>query len=117
MEAVCHYLRTRGTNHGPFFVGRDRQVMTKVWFVQQVRDVLQSLGFPAHQYAGHSFRIGAATSAALAGMEDSMIQTLGRWHSAAFLNYIRMPKSRLAGASATLAQQVSQAAGAGSSHS
>ena len=70
MEAVCHYLRTRGTNHGPFFVGRDRQVVTKVWFVQQVRDVLKRLGFPAHQYAGHSSRIGAATSAALAGMED-----------------------------------------------
>ena len=46
-----------------------------------------------------------------------MIQTLGRWHGAAFLRYIRMLKSRLAGASATLAQQASQAAGAGSSHS
>ena len=30
------------------------------------------------QYAGHSFRIGAATSVELAGVEDSSIQALGR---------------------------------------
>ncbi len=34
-----------------------------------------------------AFGLGAATSAALAGLEDSTIQTLGRWQSAAFLQY------------------------------
>ena len=34
-----------------------------------------------------------------------MIQTLGRWHSAAFLRYIRTPKARLASTSVTLVQQ------------
>ncbi len=34
-------------------------------------------GLPADQYAGHNLRLRAATWAALAGMEDSLIQTFG----------------------------------------
>ena len=47
----------------------------------------------------------AATSAALAGIEDSTIQLLGRWQSAAFLGYIRTPHEQLASISASLAAQ------------
>ena len=48
-----------------------------------VRQALESAGVQAANYAGHSFRIGAATTAAACGMENSTIQTLGRgraWH-------------------------------------
>ena len=41
------------------------------------------------QYTGHSFRIGAATSAAQVGLSDSPIQILGRWRSSAFQHYLR----------------------------
>ena len=83
-----------------FLPGR---AITKPWFVTQIREILQKAGLPQQDYAGHSFRIGAATSAALAGVEDSTIQTLGRWHSTAFLQYIRMPKEQLAALSGVLA--------------
>ncbi len=101
--AVTQYLHTRGPDAGPFFVDHAGQMATKAWFVQQVRKALLVLNLPAHLYAGHSFRIGAATSAALSGVQDSLIQTLLRWHSAAFLRYIRTPKSQLASVSARLA--------------
>ncbi len=61
------------------------RTVPKPWFVNRIREVLSAIGILAHQYAGHSFRIGAATTAAMAGISDSTIQTLGRWHSTAFL--------------------------------
>jgi len=64
--------------------------------------VLRAPSLPQDQYAGHTFRIGAETAAALAEVEDSIIQTLGRWQSVAFLQYIRMPNERLAAVLCTL---------------
>ena len=92
VTAVVSYIELRQDRTGPFFITAQESPVTTSWFVQQVRAVLSSLGLPQDEYAGHSFRIGTATSAALAGIEDSTIQTLGRWQSSAFLQYIRMPK-------------------------
>ena len=53
------------------------------------RNSESAVGLPYMSFAGHSFRIGTATAAAKAGIEDSTIQMLGRWSSSAFLVYIR----------------------------
>ena len=95
----------RGDTPGPFFRTASGELVTKHWFVSQLCGILAAIGLPDHKYAGHSFRIGAATTAALVGIEDSTIQALGRWHSAAFLEYFRMPKERLASLSSRLARQ------------
>ena len=60
-------------------------------------------GIQASQFAGHSFRIGAASTAAARGVEDSLIKTLGRWRSSAYLLYVRIPRERLADLSRVLA--------------
>ncbi len=106
VTAILKYVEIRGQSPGPFFRHSESQPVTKAWFVERIRDVLSAIGLPSQQYAGHSFRIGAATTAALSGVEDSTIQTLGRWHSAAFLQYIRMPSERLAGLSSVLARSM-----------
>ena len=106
VSALSQYMGSRGSTQGPFFLNAAGEVLTKPAFVSQIRDILQSMGIPAHQFAGHSFRIGAATTAAIVGVEDSMIQTLGRWHSTAFLRYIRTPKTRLASVSASLVHNI-----------
>ena len=103
VAAILGFIAIRGSHPGPFLLDSQGGVVTKAWFVAQIRDILNGIGLPQHQYAGHSFRIGAATSAALAGVEDSTIQTLGRWHSAAFLQYIRMPRERLAAVARVMA--------------
>ena len=103
VTALLRYINVRGSQPGPFFLDSGHKTMTKPYFVAQIRQILTSLGLPQQNYAGHSFRIGAATTAAAAGVEDSTIQSLGRWHSAAFLQYIRTPKEKLAAISAVLA--------------
>ncbi|XP_062598608.1 uncharacterized protein LOC134260042 [Saccostrea cucullata] len=58
-------------------------------FVQLLRQLLLRLGYPVNNFAGHSFRIGAATAAAAAGVEDHVIKELGRWSSNCYIRYIR----------------------------
>lgn len=53
--------------------------------------LLGLLGIPADHYSTHSFRIGGATSAAIAGLKDFEIQLLGRWSSDCYKRYIRSP--------------------------
>ena len=103
VTAMLGYIAYRGSRPGPFFLVSQDKPLLKVQFVPEIRKVIATMGLPQEQFAGHSFRIGAATSAALAGVEDSTIQLLGRWHSAAFLRYIRTPASHLAELSSILA--------------
>ena len=51
--------------------------------------------------SSHSFRIGAASAAAVA---DWQIQALGRWSSDCYRGYIRLPDSNTSNIAATLAR-------------
>ena len=42
------------------------------------REALTQIGIDSSKYAGHSFRIGVATTAAQHSIEDSVIQKMGR---------------------------------------
>ena len=70
-----------------------------------IKQVLAHYGVSTVGTTGHSFCIGAATAAAQAGLEDTMIQTLGRFHSTAFLRHIRTPVSVLVSATTRLVPQ------------
>ena len=96
VAAVRGYVAQRGVSPGPFFRDGEGSPLTKAKFVERVRSVLRRAGVVQSGYSGHSFRIGAATVAAQAGLEDSVIQALGRWSSPAFLRYIRTPREELA---------------------
>ena len=102
VAAVMLYVSRRGPVPGCFFLFGDGSPLTKARFVGRIREALRVAGVPAEGYSGHSFRIGAATTAALAGVEDSAIRMLGRWNSDAFRSYVHTPRDRLAGYSAVM---------------
>ncbi len=96
VRALLNYLLERGSAEGPLFIFPDGSFLTRQRLVEAVRRALDRAGLNAVHYSGHSFRIGAATTAAKKGMEDSVIKTLGRWRSLAYLEYIHIPREQFA---------------------
>ena len=94
--ACSWYIALNGPRPGPFFWFEDGSPLTKACFVQLVKEVVSEMGLDAELYSGHSFRIGAATTAAQAGITEATIKALVRWSSSAFLLYVQTPRSRLA---------------------
>ena len=103
VAAVLSYLELRGCRPGPLFLFQSWKPLTRPRFVAVVREALEKAGLDERKYCSHSFRIGAATTAASRGMEDCIIKTLGRWESVAYLQYVRIPRERLASISGVLA--------------
>ncbi len=106
VAAVLSYLAVRPSSPGPLFILQNGTPLSRQFLVRCVRQALatRSSGLDVANFNGHSFRIGAATTAALAGIPDSTIQSLGRWKSSAFTRYIRTPSNQLASVSRTLSQ-------------
>ena len=102
VAAILAYSVQWGNTPGPFFRFDDGRNLTRARFVEAVRKALLAAGINADRYSGHSFRIGAATTAAAKGVPDSLIKTLGRWQSEAYTLYIRTPREHLCAVSQTL---------------
>ena len=89
----------RGTEPGQYFIRADGRYLTRGYFVVAIRTAITVAGLTAKNYAGHSFHIGAATTAAQQGVQDSLIKTLGRWQ---YTRYIRTSKATLTKVASTL---------------
>ncbi len=103
VTALLNYLCIRGSSHGPLFVFADGKLLSRSRFVDWLRKGLRKAGIDPTIYCSHSFRIGAATTAAKKGVEDCIIKTLGRWESSAYLQYVRLSRDQLVGVSNILA--------------
>ena len=103
VAAMVSYLAHRPSSPGPLFILKDGRVLTKSKLIELVRQALQQAGIQSKTYSGHSFRIGAATTAAARGIPESLIKTLGRWKSDAYQAYIKLPIQSLAQVSQSIA--------------
>lgn len=89
--ALEQYIRLRGTTPGPLFRLAPNIPISYHFFGICMKQTVIAAGLPPNSYSSHSFRIGAASSAAAAGIPDEEIQQMGRWRSLAFKRYIRLP--------------------------
>ena len=99
---MLSYLDVRDPGPGLLLKFLDGASLTRSRFVARVRKALKAAGVDESRYNGHRFRIGAATTAAARGIKDRVMKTLGRWESAAYLQYVRIPRLELTGYSRPL---------------
>ena len=88
VQAFVHFLQLRGDLPGPLFVFENGTALSRDHLVSWTRDAMARLGLDGN-FSGHSFRIGAATTAAMVGIPDHLIKTMCRWLSDAYQMYIR----------------------------
>lgn len=90
ISSVMAYLHQRGPAPGPLFIHQDGRPLTRSQLSDFLKSTLSAAGITG-SFSGHSFRIGAATTAAQQGLPDHLIKTLGRWSSDAYQLYVRTP--------------------------
>ena len=107
VAAVLGFMAAAGRKQGPLFQYASGKPLTQAGFVVELKSALDRQGVCSAGYSGHSFRIGAATAAAEAGIGDAVIQQLGRWRSAAYKGYVQPKRDSLAGISRLMLGQKS----------
>ena len=91
VAALLAYLAIRPSTPGPLFLLESGSPLSREALVASVCHTLSTAGLDVSGFNGHSFRIGAATTASLAGIPDSTIKALGWWKSGAFNRYLQPP--------------------------
>lgn len=89
VQALRQYLQLRGISPGPLFIDENRIPIDRQRLSATLKSSIQLIGLNPANYNTHSFRIGRATQLAQDNHTHSTIQATGRWHSSAYLRYIR----------------------------
>ena len=89
VKDLARYLAVRPSGEGPLLIHADGQPVTRQQFSRVMRKAISACGVSAVGFAPHSFRIGAATTAAHWGLSVARIKNMGRWKSEAYRGYVR----------------------------
>ncbi len=89
VQALDRLLSITQRRQGPLFNLQSGAPLSRERLNKLIHVLAAGCGLPERRYSSHSFRIGAATTAAAAGVPDWRIQALGRWSSDCYQRYIR----------------------------
>ena len=79
----------------PMFQFKDGTPLSRRTLALNLHALLELCGLQPNNYNTHSFRIGAATTAAAAGLPAWLIKILGRWRSDSYQRYIHLPQATI----------------------
>ena len=89
LQAMSRYIQIRPRGPGPLFIHFNGARLSKYQFQAVLKKSAKHLGWDTAGFSTHSFRIGAATTAAMNGMPQEIIMQKGRWQSQAVKKYVR----------------------------
>ena len=97
VHALKRYLATCKSPFcsGPIYKHKNGKFLTCQEVSRVIKKAVRKNGMNPKQYSSHSFHIGPASTAAAAGIPDSMIKSLGCWQSECYQRYIRINKQKL----------------------
>ena len=104
VSAMRFFLQCQGNSPGPLFKFANGTFLTRNKLNCFMKSWLSPLHLNANRFSSHSFRIGAASTAAAAGLPSWLIQALGRWSSQCYIRYIRMSPSTISAVPRKLVQ-------------
>ena len=91
VRALEDFIYLRRGVEGALFLTSDGKPYSTSTAREDLTSVLSFCGLDTKRYKSHSFRIGAASDAALRGFSDGQIRLIGQWCPHAFRQYIRLP--------------------------
>ncbi len=106
VKAVLKHMAVRKAGKGPYFRTEGAAGLTRKVFVSEVKKDLARQGIAGDGISGHSFRIGAATTAAQNEATPEELKALGRWRSREYLGYVRTADGGQAAAAELLTKAV-----------
>lgn len=95
VRAISNYMKVRSTAGLAFFTNFEGSPLSRQKFSMVLKKATTFCKLPVAHYSSHSFRIGAATSAAARGISEAQIKRMGRWASDAFRAYVRVHSSMM----------------------
>ena len=92
VHSLSYFITKFSSKQGPIFTYQDGTYLTRRRLNKFLKAAIPTTTSPI---SSHSFRIGAATTAAAAGLPRWLIQKLGRWSSDCYRTYIELPNNML----------------------
>ena len=76
--AIQHYFQLVAPSLGTLFSFQSSRLLTRSAVISLLRDIVRLVGLPFHSLKGHTFRIGAVSTATAVGLPDWLIKIIGR---------------------------------------